>query len=218
MRPRTLIVSDIRLYRDALEQSLSNNEEIDVVGVSSISDVASRVRLLHPNVAVLDATGSDAAVLAQSLKALAAGLSVVVVVTSAREEADFLAWLEVGVSAYADQNSSAAELADVIQHAARGEVLCSPRLTGLLAGRIAKLSAERMRGSELDGLTPHEREVMALVAQGLSNKHIAKRLGISDTTTKNHVHNVLEKLGLQSRGQAAAQFLDACRRSEALSR
>lgn len=208
LRPRALVVSGIRLYREALQQMLNKGGDVDVVGMSSIEDAAGQVRCLIPDVVVLDASGSSAAALARSLKALAPGLSVVVV-TSAREEAEFLAWAEVGVSGYADQNSSAADLAAAVRHAARGEVLCSPRLAGLLAGRIAKLSAERHRGAELDALTPRERDVMALVAQGLSNKHIAKQLGISDTTAKNHVHNILDKLGLRSRGQAAAQYLCA---------
>lgn len=213
LRPRTLVVSDIRLYRDALEQGLSRSREIDVVGVSSTDAAARHVQCLEPNVVVLDATGPSAPALARFLKALSAGLNVVVV-TSARDEAEFLAWAEAGVSAYVDQNSSAAELADVVRHAVRGEVLCSPRLTGLLAHRIAKLSAERAKRTELDALTPRERDVLTLVAQGLSNKHIAKRLGISDTTTKNHVHNILDKLGFQSRGQAAAHYLHVVKHSE----
>jgi two-component system nitrate/nitrite response regulator NarL len=203
--PRTLVVSDIRLFRDAMQQSLSNNREIDVVGVSSIEAVADQVRHLDPDVVVLDATGSGTTALIRSLKALTPNLSIVVI-TSVRQDTEFLTWVEAGVSGYADQNSSVDDLAAAVQHAARGEVLCSPRLVFLLAGRVAKLSARDQKGTKLNAMTPRERDVMALIAEGLSNKHIAQRLGISDTTAKNHVHNILDKLGLQSRGQAAAQY------------
>jgi two-component system, NarL family, nitrate/nitrite response regulator NarL len=209
-RARVLIVSNVRLYRDALQRSLGESGKAEIVGVSDVSAAADQVRRLGPEVVVLDASeGLSAAALARSLKALTPDLSVVVV-ASVRDEAEFLAWAEAGVSGYADQNSSADDLAAAVQHAARGEVRCSPRLAALLAGRVAKLSAERQRATQLDSLTPRERNVMALVAEGLSNKHIAQRLGISDTTTKNHVHNILDKLGLQSRGQAAAHYHRVC--------
>lgn len=205
LQPRALVVSNVRLYRDALQQNLMAGRGIKVVGTATIGAAADAVGRLDPDVVVLDATGPDVSSLPRTLKAIAARLSIVVV-TAARGEADFLAWAEAGVSGYVDQDSSADDLAAAIRHAAKGEVLCSPRLAGLLAGRVAKLSAERVRSTDLDALTPRERQVMALLAEGLSNKRIAQRLGISDTTTKNHVHNILDKLGAQSRGQAAAQY------------
>ena len=208
--PCVLIISDIRLYRDALRQSLSEGGVAEVSGVSGCDAAPDQVQRLGPDVVVLDASeGLGAASLVRSLKALAPRLGIVVV-TSVRDEAEFLVWAEAGASGYVDQNSSADDLAAAVQRAARGEVRCSPRLAALLTDRVAKLSAERVRnGDELGGLTPRERDVMALVAEGLSNKHIAQRLGISDTTTKNHVHNILDKLGLGSRGQAAAHYLRA---------
>ncbi len=204
--PRVLIVSCVRLYRDALLQSLTARKKVDVVGVASIETAPDQVRRLGPEVVVLDASGPSALALVRSLKALVPDLSIVVV-TSAREEVEFLAWAEAGVIGYADQNSSADDLATAVQHAFRGEVLCSPRLAGLLASRIAKLSAGSQRGTELDTLTSRERDVIALVAEGLSNKRIAQRLGISDTTVKNHVHNILSKLAVQSRAEAAVLYL-----------
>jgi two-component system, NarL family, nitrate/nitrite response regulator NarL len=205
-RPRVVVVSSIWLYRIALRQSLIESSEVEVVGMSSIEAIAEQIGSLSPDVLVLDATGSNTMPVVRSLKALAPEIRVVVV-TYTQDEGEFLAWAEAGVSGYVDQNSSAADLAAAVQYAARGEVLCSPRLVGMLTSRIAKLSAERQRLTRFDALTPREREVIALVAEGLSNKQIAQRLSISDTTTKNHVHNILDKLGLQSRSQMAVQYI-----------
>lgn len=203
--PRTLIISNIRLYRDALQQNLLLNRCIEVVGTATVETAADETRRLDPDIAVLDANAPHALSLARVLKAMTLRLGIVVV-TAASGEADFLAWAEAGIGGYVDQDSSADDLAAAIHHAARGEVLCSPRFAGLLAGQVAKLSAERLKATNLDTLTPRERQILALVAEGLSNKAIAQQLGISDTTTKNHVHNILDKLGAQSRGQAAAQY------------
>ena len=200
---RTL--SDIRLYRDALSHGLEQDQSIEVAGTSCLDDGIELVRRVGPDVVVLGATGPDSVVTTRSLREAAPKTSIVVV-TAARDEFEFLAWAETGIGGYADRNSSAADLAAAVRHAARGEVLCSPRVVALLAGRIAKLSAERSKTSQLDSLTPRERDVLALVAQGLSNKHIAQHLRISETTTKNYVHNILDKLELKSRGLAAAYY------------
>ena len=206
MPTRALVLSEIRLYRDALCRSLAESADVEVVGSSDLEDAVDQTQRLLPDVLVLDATAPESAALARSLKETRPDLCIVVV-TSARDEAELLAWPETGVNGYADRNSSAEDLVAAVLHAARGEVLCSPRVVALLAGRVAKLSAERRRSNELDSLTPRERDVLALVAEGLSNKRIALRLGISETTTKNHVHNILDKLGLRSRGLAAAHYL-----------
>ena len=109
---------------------MSGNEEIDVVAGCSTDLAVRHVQRLKPNAIVLDATGPSALALARFLKAHASGLNVVVV-TSARDGAEFPTWAEAGVNAYADQNSSAAEFVDVVRHAVRGEVLRSPRLASM---------------------------------------------------------------------------------------
>jgi two-component system, NarL family, nitrate/nitrite response regulator NarL len=144
-RPRALVVSDIQPHRDALERSLGESPAVDIVGACAGAATCQQVRHLAPEVVVLDAAegpGGAAGALMRTLKALVPELGVVVV-TAVRDEAEFLAWAEAGVSGYADQNSSADDLAAAVRLAARGEVRCSPRLAALLAGRAAKPSAER---------------------------------------------------------------------------
>ncbi len=154
---------------------------------------------------ILDSNTANMAVLPQSLRALSPGLRIVVL-TATSTEAEFVRWAEKGVHGYVDQDSSTADLVAVIQHAARGEMVCSSRLAGLLVGRVASLSAERNKGRDVTALTPREKQILGLLADGLSNKRIAERLHITDATAKNHVHRILDKLGLHSRGQAAAYY------------
>jgi DNA-binding NarL/FixJ family response regulator len=87
---------------------------------------------------------------------------------------------------------------------ARGEALCSPRVAGLLFRRVTALACERAPQADLSLLTQRERETLSLIEHGLSNKEIARRLAIRLTTVKNHVHHILEKLGVSRRGAAAA--------------
>lgn len=201
---RVIVASNVRLFRDALETSLQT-QNIVVLATCPLGGSAVSARSLVPDAVVLDGTGPGAMAAAKMLRTASPDLTIVAVL-SVRDETDFLAWAELGVRGYADQNSSAVDLALIVRHAIRGEVHYSPRLAAFLASQLARLSAERRASNELDTLTPREKKVLELLGEGLSNKRIAQLLGISDTTTKNHVHNILAKLGLQSRAQAAVQY------------
>jgi DNA-binding NarL/FixJ family response regulator len=85
----------------------------------------------------------------------------------------------------------------------RGELVCSPRTAGMLLNHVAKPSS----GPDNDVLTPREREIVSLMSEGLSNKHIARQLGIQNATVKSHVHSILSKMHVRRRGEAAAQLL-----------
>jgi len=87
----------------------------------------------------------------------------------------------------------------------RGEAVCSPRVAGALLRRIAALATDGRSDRVPAHLTKREREIMGLIDEGLSNKEIAKRLRIEVATVKNHVHNILEKLQVHRRGEAAAR-------------
>ena len=202
---RVIVVSNVRLSRDALEHSLQKHD-IEVLATCPLAGGPAAIRSLMPNAVVLDGIGPGAMAAAKMLRSVSPDLTIIAVL-SVRDETDFLDWAELGVRGYADQNSSAVDLALIVQNAIRGEVHYSPRLAAFLASQLARLSAERHSSSELDELTPREQKVLELLGDGLSNKRIAQLLGISDTTTKNHVHNILAKLGLQSRSQAAVQYV-----------
>jgi two-component system, NarL family, nitrate/nitrite response regulator NarL len=117
----------------------------------------------------------------------------------AGNESEIVTCAEFGVVAYVTREGTFDELLSVVRAAARGELLCSPRIAGTLARRVATLAAERQPTLELARLTRREREIVALIQQDLSNKEIAARLGIEVATVKNHVHNLMEKLNTHSR-------------------
>jgi DNA-binding NarL/FixJ family response regulator len=127
----------------------------------------------------------------------------VVAIGIADSDTEVLACAERGVAGYVTRDGSVEELAATIRGAARGELICSPQTAGTLMRRLATLAAELNPRSATARLTRREREVAALMQEDLSNKEIASRLRIEVATVKNHVHNVLDKLQVHRRGEAA---------------
>ena len=119
-------------------------------------------------------------------------------------EDDLLGLAGAGVSGFLSWEASSRQLVEIVEHAARGERPCSPDV----ADAILRRAAERSGGDlSFDGsLTKREAQIADLVADGLSNKAIASDLSIELATVKNHVHRVLEKLEVHSRGEAAAKL------------
>ncbi len=119
-------------------------------------------------------------------------------------EEHVLACAEAGAAGYLPKPGSFADLLTVMQSVARGETVCSPRIAATLLRRVAMLAAAQEPDPRPARLTPREREVLALIEQGLPNKAIARTLSIEVRTVKNHVHNILDKLQVGGRGEAAA--------------
>jgi DNA-binding NarL/FixJ family response regulator len=117
--------------------------------------------------------------------------------------AEVLACAEAGFSAYVARDGSIEDLVEAVHRAFRGELVCSPRIASMLFSRLGSISASRCIPSADLLLTRREREIATLVARGLQNKEVARRLGISDATIKNHVHNILQKLNIRGRGEIA---------------
>ena len=109
--------------------------------------------------------------------------------------------VEAGIAGYATADQPMADVAASVLSAADGELQCSPRVSAALAERVAVLSAAQRQVNGGTSLTPREREIAALIGDGLSNKQIARRLSIELATVKNHVHNMLRKLGVTRRDQ-----------------
>jgi len=113
-------------------------------------------------------------------------------------------------------DGSAEDLITAILRTVGGEVICSPRVAAALFARVAAL-AGRGGGASAEPLTPREQEIADLVACGLPNKTIARELSLAPATIKNHVHNILQKLGLQRRGEIIAAWPRRSPRPAALS-
>lgn len=201
---RVFIVSDVRLHRDGLAQALVRYSHIDVAGTAPAgAEVLDLVRQDPPDAVLLDNTISGGLTMATVLAQEAPGTKVVVFAVS-EGDAQVIACAEAGAAAYVPADASVDDLVRVLESAVRGELMCSPKIAATLFNRLALLAAVRARPHEEPALTGREAEITALIDQGLSNKEIARRLCIETTTVKNHVHNILEKLHVHRRGEAAA--------------
>ena len=203
---RVLVVAGVRFYRDGIAAALSADPRFDVVGsVADVPEAAAAFASLEPDVVLLDLAGADPA--AQVSKLLEASPSARVVALGVTEaEEDVLPLAEAGVAGYLTRDGSVEDLLTTVESVAAGETICSPRMTATLLRRVALLARER-GAHEPDhdrDLTSRERQIVALIDEGLSNKEIATRLRIELATVKNHVHNILEKLHVHRRGEAAA--------------
>jgi DNA-binding NarL/FixJ family response regulator len=114
-----------------------------------------------------------------------------------------IACIEAGATGCLPPEASLDDVRAAVESVSRGEASCSPRMTAAVFERVRELGVRRPDGLDAR-LTPREREIAALIDEGLSNKRIADRLSLETATVKNHVHNILEKLGVSSRGEAAA--------------
>ena len=202
---RLLVVADIRLYRDGLAQVLNREQGITVVGTASDSDDAlAQVRAIEPDVLLLDMgiPGS----LATTRLIVESGSTRVIGLGVAEVEQDVIACAEAGVVGYVPRDASVADLIRSIWSVERGELLCSPRVAATLFRRAARRVSSGENGLPGRSLTARELEIVQLLDGGLSNKEIARRVGIEVGTVKNHVHNILEKLNVRRRGEAAARM------------
>lgn len=206
---RVMILADVRLYREGLTRLLAGRGDLTVVGAAALDEhVLLRIRSEHPDVVLLEAAIACTTGVVQEL-GRQAPLTKVVAYGVVDEERQALRCAEVGVSAFVAGDATSEQLAGAILGVGRGEFACSPRVTALLVRRVRALSQGRVPGTPHARLTPRERGIAALIAEGLSNKEIATRLGIELCTVKNHVHHILEKLHVNRRTQAAARFRHA---------
>ena len=198
---RVAIIVGVRLYRESVADALSRRPQLALVATGSDPvDAPAIVRDERPDVVLLDPMGADGPAIVRAARRAHDRVRVVVLGIDDRSN-EVLALLEAGAAGYVAPEASIDELVDVACSAADGNVVCSPRAVRSLAERLTQLSHAR---SERRLLTPREREVAALIGQGLSNKQIAHQLQIEVATVKNHVHHILAKLQVERRGVAAS--------------
>jgi two-component system, NarL family, nitrate/nitrite response regulator NarL len=199
--PDVFVVSPIRVHRETLSAALDEVTALEIVGEAETLDEA-LPRLRHnqrPSVALLDGPPLGDLVLAwplstgQESKLVAVGVP----------EDEAAAWLEAGASGVVPPDSSLDDLIVAVERVADDELVAPPRVKAQLAGRVRGPGAEVPSLMSEPLLTSRETEILNLVGDGLSNKEIAQRLSIQVQTVKNHVHNVLAKLGVNRRADAA---------------
>ena len=200
------VVAEIRLFRDLLSEALARCAEVEVVGTAATGESALRqLREDTADVVMLDARTPDAIDAVRTLLSTDRGFRVLAL-SVPELEPQVMHLVEAGVAGYVREDATVGELVQATQSIARGETLCSPRIAAALVRRVAALSAEREAHDPATRLTSREREVVSLIEQGFSNKEIARRLSIELSTAKNHVHNILEKLGAKRRTEAVAHI------------
>ncbi len=167
--------------------------------------VAAQIANLPISVLVVDAIAPNDLDLLRNLMQIVPEIKTVVV-TSGEVDDDIVAYAEAGVAGYITGEGTIQDLSAAILAAHNGELVCSPRTTALLFQRLAALSKGKHRPRDEPILTRREREVAKLMTAGLSNKEIALSLRVRFATVKNHVHNILKKLQVRRRSQAAQRL------------
>jgi two-component system nitrate/nitrite response regulator NarL len=202
---RVLIVGSVRIYCEGLAFSIAKHSSLNMVAhIASYLDAIESALLESPDIILLDVSPPNALSLVGALLAAAPECKIVAFGIEDSDET-VLSFTEAGVIAFAAREGSIADLIALVQSAARNEVVWSPRRNALICRRLATLAmAQHPTISSLD-LTTRERQIVDCIDRGMSNKEIAAEFGIEVATVKNHVHNMLEKLQVHRRGEAAAR-------------
>jgi two-component system, NarL family, nitrate/nitrite response regulator NarL len=200
------IVADIRLYREGLALALDAEDDLGVVATMGAAPEAPRaVRASRADVVLLDMAVPDSLGLAALLADDGDGASVIALAI-AETDSSVIACAEAGAGGYIPRDASLADVAAIVRSVAAGETVCSPRIAAGLLRRLAVRSAAPPAQDAAVRLTPREAQILDLIEEGLSNKEIGLRLCIEVATVKNHVHNILEKLNVRRRAEAAAHL------------
>ena len=208
MRPiRVLLVDDQALFREGLRTLLSVRDGIEIVGEASNGEEAlQRVKSLKPQVVLMDLRMPvlDGVAATERIHAEHPA-SRVIVLTTFDDDEDVFDGLRAGAVGYLLKDAPSEKLIEAIEAAARGESFLQPSVAAKVVAEFSRLSPWRISRNEslIDPLSERELEVLHHLARGKSNKEIAGALSIAEGTVKNHMTNILGKLGVLDRTQAA---------------
>lgn len=196
-----LIVDDHRMFSDSLSRLLADEHGIEVLGVAATgSDAIDMVARLHPKVVLMDYQLPDQDGVTVTCRIRAQSPDVMVVMlTGSTDDRVLLGAINAGCSGFLTKDRAATEVVHAVRAAAVGEALISP---ALLARLLPKLN--RTQRSLGEDLSDREREILGLLAQGMTNKVIAAELFLSVNTIRNYVQSVLAKLGAHSKLEAVS--------------
>lgn len=204
LRARILIVEDHQVVADGLAALINDQQDMTVIGqAGSVSDAISRATELRPDIVLMDfrltdGTGADAAAGIRQVRPE----TKLIFLTREDSDAARFAALEAGASAFVHKSRAAAEVVDTIRAVVGGGTLFTPRSVSAL------LNKRREAESQLDRLTPREKEVLRMMAEGAASRDIAKRLGISYTTVRADIRSLGSKLGVHSKLEAIVKARD----------
>jgi len=208
---RALIAGRTRVHREALAVALSQARGVRVLGTASHRDeILTRLaEAPPPDIVLVDFVMPEAAGIVAEIRRRTPNVKVVAI-TLGETETEVIQLAEAGVAGYVLPDGSLDDLIIAVESAVRGELYCPPRVAFTLLRRVGAIALGSVRGTKEEAasspvheLTGREREILQLVDQGMSNKQIARQLGIEVATTKNHVHNILQKLHVHRRIEAS---------------
>lgn len=210
---RVFILSDNRLFREALTRIFSKKSDIETVCCRSMdAGAAEHIRQCNPDVLVLDSAQFLSSEIINLAKQGVGGRAIKIVMVAMKEdEALFLKAVRQGAYGYVPKDASALDVVNAVRAVAQGEAVCPPRLCKHLFDLVAQTSGSQFQGHESanPGLTRREEQLIPLIDRGLTNKEIAGQLNLSEKTVKNHVHRILRKMGVDSRFSLSAAFAAA---------
>jgi len=207
-RIRVLLVEDNRLLREGITAMLNEQPDIRAVASTGNGDALEKAQKLRPQVVLLDMglRSQNSLRVVESVKARFPKTEVVVM-DLIPVQADVVDFVKAGVSGFILKDATLDDFLHTIRSVAEGKKILPPPLTGSLFSQIVEYAIQRGNADRLlraVRMTKRESEVIALIAEGRSNKEIAGRLHIAVHTVKSHVHNILEKLALHTRLELAS--------------
>lgn len=200
-----LLIEDNRILREGITAMINGHGDVTVVGVSDgREDTLSKARAVKPHVVLMDLglDSQNSLDIVESLKKEFPGIKIIGM-GLASTQSDILEFVQAGAEGFILKNATVEDVIKTIRAVAGGETVLPPLMTGSLFSQVtehALLKGKRnIKGAVRT--TQREKEIIALIVEGMSNKQIGDRLNIATFTVKSHVHNILEKLTLQSRFQ-----------------
>lgn len=202
---RILVVDDHEVVRQGLVALLDRRPNFQVVAeAGTVEEALAQARLHQPDIIVMDVRLPDGSGIeaCRDIRAERPATRVVMLTSFPDDEAVLSAIL-AGADGYLLKQIRARDLVAGLEAVGRGESLLDPAVTGRVLARVRQIANGEVH-DELSGLTPQERKILMLVAEGMTNKAIAAEIFLSDKTVKNYVSSILAKLNLERRAQAAA--------------
>ena len=210
---RILIVDDHDIVRRGLAMLMSRREDFNVVGeAGTAADAVLRAKELSPDVVVMDIRLPDGTGIEACRDIRAANPDIkVLMLTSYSDEEAVMGSIMAGASGYLLKEIRSQEILDAVSRVSQGQSLLDPAVTAKVLERVRRGNPEDEQWNQL---TEHEKQILALITEGKTNKEISQNVHLSDKTVKNYVSNILSKLEVSRRSQAAAYMAERQARKE----
>lgn len=215
-RIQIVIIDDHPLFRDGVLQTLRAEPDIDIVGQGTTAKEAIELAgELLPDIILLDITIPGGGLAAAQAIAAQVPVTRIVMLTASGAEEDVLTALKAGARGYILKGVSGDELIKIVRDVYAGEAYVTPTLAAsLLSDMRGGVAGQKPTSSPLDELTDREKQILERVASGLSNKEIAQQLFLSEKTIKHYMTNILQKLQVRNRVEAALLASSVVRRAK----